>query len=78
MQKAACHVNVCRSIIASLGYSATSHFGARQAFDGGGCTHQTRNNWYQVMSPSGGPVTCEAKETQVPGQTPWQRICACL
>ena len=70
---------MCQSIINSLGYSANAHFGGSQAFDGGGCAHQVRNNWYQVMNPMSrdDAATCEAEETAVPGRTPWQRVCAC-
>ena len=67
----------CQCIINSLGYSAESHYGDKQAFNGGGCAHQTKNSWYQVMNKDE-PATCEAKENQVPGQTPWQRLCACI
>ena len=78
VQSASTSASTCQNIIDSLGYSANSRFGGSQAFDGGGCTHQTRNNWYQVMKPSGGPVTCEAKENRNTNWTPWQRVCACM
>ena len=70
---------MCQSLINSLGYSANSHFGASQAFVGGGCAHHVKHNWYQVMNPMSldDPATCDAKETSVPGRTPWQRMCAC-
>ena len=73
----------CQCIIDSLGYSAKSHFGDEQAFDGGGCAHKVKNSRgekvgrYQIMN-KGGPATCEAKETRFPGRTPWQRLCACI
>ena len=74
LQEAATNVATCRSIIDSMGYSATSHFGGSQAFVGGGCAHQTRNNWYQVMNPDRNGTSCEADGT---AGTAWQRVCAC-
>ena len=74
LNAAATNVPTCRSIIDSLGFSANSHFGAGQAFVGGGCAHQTRNNWYQIMRPDGSDPTCEAAP---PSGSAWQRICAC-
>ena len=74
IQDAATNVATCRSIIDTMGYSANSHFGGSQAFAGGGCAHQTRNNWYQVMNPDGNGTSCDAAP---PAGSAWQRVCAC-
>ena len=77
IQYAATHYSVCSSIIDSMGYNPASRFGHGQAFAGGGCAHQTRNNWFLVMDPDGNGVTCEATPPSGVSYTGWQRVCAC-
>ena len=75
IRAAASNVPVCKSIIDYIGYSANSHFGGSQAFSGGGCAHQVRNTWFQVMKPGGVEPSCEAAP---PIGSIWRRVCACI
>ena len=76
IQAAASNIPTCRAIIDSIGHFRPQHFGlgGSEDFVGGGCTHQTNNNWYQVMRPNDTEPSCDAAP---PVRSKWQRICAC-
>ena len=81
IKSAASNIPTCRAIIDSIGSFRPQHFGplssaelGSQAFEGGGCTHQGNNNWYQVMRPNDTEPSCD---TAPPVGSKWQRVCAC-
>ena len=81
IKSAASNIPTCRAIIDSIGSFRPQHFGplssadlGSQAFEGGGCTHQGNNNWYQVMRPNDTEPSCDIAP---PAASKWQRVCAC-
>ena len=81
IQAAASNIPTCRAIIDSMGHFRPQHFGplssvdfGSQTFEGGGCTHQANNNWYQVMRQNDTAPSCDAAP---PVGSKWQRVCAC-